>query len=54
MSWQLLQTIFIPLLFVLANQAQAAIPQTERVALLALYTVTGEVLGTTRTNILVT
>lgn len=41
MSWRRVQTIFIPLLFVLANQAQAAIPQTERATLLVLYTVTG-------------
>jgi len=40
MNWRLAQYVFIPLLFVLTSQAQAAIPQAERDALLALYAMT--------------
>lgn len=40
MNWRLAQYVFLPLLFVLTSQAQAAIPQAERDALLALYAMT--------------
>lgn len=41
MNWRCVRMVLTPLLFILATQAQAAIPATERDALLALYTATG-------------